>query len=80
MVRPDGFEPPTNWFEASYSIHLSYERTMRHPEEVPEMLLHSGVASAKGACLPTGRDQPSAEAELTARERVIIREKAMTVN
>ena len=28
MVRPDGFEPPTNWFEASYSIHLSYERML----------------------------------------------------
>ena len=26
LVRPEGFEPPTNWFEASYSIQLSYER------------------------------------------------------
>ena len=26
MVRPEGFEPPTNWFEASYSIQLSYGR------------------------------------------------------
>jgi hypothetical protein len=24
MVTPEGFEPPTNWFEASYSIQLSY--------------------------------------------------------
>jgi hypothetical protein len=26
MARPEGLEPPTNWFEASYSIQLSYER------------------------------------------------------
>ena len=26
LARSEGFEPPTNWFEASYSIQLSYER------------------------------------------------------
>jgi hypothetical protein len=26
MVRPERFELPTNWFEASYSIQLSYGR------------------------------------------------------
>jgi hypothetical protein len=26
LVRPEGFEPPTNWFEANYSIQLSYGR------------------------------------------------------
>jgi hypothetical protein len=26
MVRPEGFEPPTNRFEADYSIQLSYGR------------------------------------------------------
>jgi hypothetical protein len=27
MVRSGGFEPPTTWFVARYSIQLSYERT-----------------------------------------------------
>ncbi len=26
MARLAGFEPATNWFEASYSIQLSYSR------------------------------------------------------
>ena len=26
MVRSEGLEPPTTWFEAKYSIQLSYER------------------------------------------------------
>jgi hypothetical protein len=26
LVRPERFELPTNWFEASYSIQLSYGR------------------------------------------------------
>lgn len=25
MVRSEGLEPPTPWFEAKYSIQLSYE-------------------------------------------------------
>ncbi len=27
MVRVEGFEPPTAWFVAKYSIQLSYTRT-----------------------------------------------------
>jgi hypothetical protein len=29
LVRPERFELPTNWFEASYSIQLSYGRMGR---------------------------------------------------
>ncbi len=28
MARPERFELPTKWFEATYSIQLSYGRTM----------------------------------------------------
>lgn len=28
MVRPEGFEPPTNGFGSHYSIQLSYERIL----------------------------------------------------
>jgi hypothetical protein len=30
MARPERFELPTNWFEASYSIQLSYGRVEVH--------------------------------------------------
>lgn len=26
LARPEGFEPPTPWFEARYSIQMSYRR------------------------------------------------------
>jgi hypothetical protein len=27
LVRPEGIEPPTSWFEARRSVRLSYGRT-----------------------------------------------------
>jgi hypothetical protein len=36
MVRPDRFELPTNWFEASYSIQLSYGRSVTGNHRMPD--------------------------------------------
>jgi hypothetical protein len=42
-VRPERFELPTNWFEASYSIQLSYGR-------MEEGGLYRFLASEEGLC------------------------------
>ena len=35
MARPEGFEPPTAWFVARYSIQLSYGRVMYSLQQNP---------------------------------------------
>lgn len=35
MARLEGFEPPTAWFVARYSIQLSYRRFVLRPRIMP---------------------------------------------
>jgi hypothetical protein len=47
MARPERFELPTNWFEASYSIQLSYGRMTGGSSHV-ERSLAAGTAAEPG--------------------------------
>ena len=40
LARPEGFEPPTPWFVAKYSIQMSYGRLMLQQ-------LRGGIISGK---------------------------------
>ncbi len=43
LARPERFELPTNWFEASYSIQLSYGRVDGELCQLPacaDLLMH----------------------------------------
>ncbi len=42
MARSGGFEPPTAWFVARYSIQLSYERT----KTILQMAVRKGFESS----------------------------------
>src|SRR5690606_4038339 len=52
MARLEGFEPPTTWFVARYSIQLSYRR--------PFELLEGRVSRTRGVILPTHLSQETA--------------------
>ena len=51
MVRPEGFEPPTLWFVAKYSIQLSYGRIVLGGERgirtLDEILSHTPLAGER---------------------------------
>ena len=46
MVRPEGFEPPAYWFEASCSIQLSYRRIGKYPYIIRPGLLDANRTTA----------------------------------
>ena len=60
MARPEGFEPPTTWFEARYSIQLSYGRA--EGREFKRSLRW-------GAMILSSRWVPSASYYSTTRQR-----------
>ncbi len=46
MARSGGFEPPTAWFVARYSIQLSYERVVM-VADYSQLILKSQLISRK---------------------------------
>ncbi len=50
MVRSEGLEPPTPWFEAKYSIQLSYERVFDTTEMVGRVRIELTTQRLKVSC------------------------------
>ncbi len=72
MARPERFELPTKWFEATYSIQLSYGRVIVNLFSKPSVVVGSGLAIPgesqflREAVLRKKR--PNCPAELRARD------------
>ncbi len=47
MARSEGLEPPTPWFEAKYSIQLSYERKRITGISLPHCFVWTKTAFAR---------------------------------
>jgi hypothetical protein len=67
MARPEGFEPPTAWFVARYSIQLSYGRAMFSGGETGIRTLDGGIPHTP---LAGERLQPLGHLSIGARREV----------
>ena len=54
MVRPEGLEPPTLWFEARCSIQLSYGRTVTRETFTMPLSVESASGYDKFSPVPAG--------------------------